>query len=293
MKFMLLALIERESNMKNRFLAKSVKLSALMALFVATGCTEYHRLLLKDTMPMGPEFTRTLAEEYETLGNTEQAIMYDDWSANWYFCKAILAKQGRIVIPTPLCKWDIESDKIPELAIARERLMRALESGAWQIAPKMSAHAQAHFDCWVEQQAEGWQKEDIANCRAEFYHAMAEVELMLRGGVLETMPANMVFFDFGSTHINAEAAGVIDRVASVKDSPAGYPGHILLIGRTDKIGDAENNMELSEKRAQMVKKELVRRGVSPHHISTKAAGEAPGPKVEGHNRRVDILFLEY
>ncbi len=168
--------------MKNRFLAKSVKLSAFLAVLAVTGCAELHRMVLVDTMERGPEFTRTLAKEYETLGNTEQAIMYDDWSADYYFCKATYAKQGIFVRPTILCRWDIEEDKIPELAAARERLMHALELGAWHIAPKMTAHAQAHFDCWVEQQAEGWQVADIANCRSEFYQSIGEVELMIKEG---------------------------------------------------------------------------------------------------------------
>ncbi len=276
--------------MKNKFLAKSVKLSTLIIAFAVTGCAEYHRMVLESTMERGTEFTRTLAKEYETLGNTEQAIMYDEWSANYYFCKALRAKEGYLVRPATLGRWDIESDKIPELAISRDRLMNALERGAWQIAPKMTAHAQAHFDCWVEQQEEGWQKEDIANCRAEFYHSMAEVELMLKGGVLKALPSNMVFFDFGEAYLNEDALRVIDEVASFASLPE-YGGHILLVGRADRIGDANHNKNLSEQRAQTVKKELVSRGVSPHRISIKAVGETPGPKVAAHNRRVDILFL--
>ncbi len=276
--------------MKNKFLATSVKLSALIVLLVSTGCAEYHRRILQSTQSTGPEFTRTLAREYESLGNTEQNIMYDEWSADYYFCKAIRAKRGYPVRPTTLNRWNLECDKIPELAIARERLMSILEAGAWKIAPKMTAYAQAHFDCWVEQQAEGWQKQDIASCRAEFYRSMAEVELMLMGGILNVFPPNMVFFDFGDAHLNNEALQVIDQVASVVKSPQ-YPGHILLVGRADQVGDAKHNSQLSKQRAIVVKNELIRKGVSSHRISVKAAGEAPGPKVDAHNRRVDILFL--
>jgi OmpA-OmpF porin, OOP family len=169
--------------MKNKFLAKSVKLSALLAALGVTGCAEYHRMILEDTAVCGPEFTRTLAKEYEDLGNIEHTIMYDDWSANYYYCKAIYARQGFLVNPVSLCKWEIEEDKLEELATARDRLMHVLELGAWQIAPKITAYAQANFDCWVEQQAEGWQIEDIANCRTGFYHYIAEVEHVLKGGV--------------------------------------------------------------------------------------------------------------
>jgi len=167
--------------MKNKFLAKGVKLSALLAVLTATGCAEYHRMILEDTPVCGPEFTRTLAKEYEDLGKIEHTIMYDDWSANYYYCKAIYARRGFLVNPVSLCKWDIEEDKLEELATARERLMHVLELGTWQIAPKITAYAQTNFDCWVEQQAEGWQVDDIANCRTGFYHYIAEVEHVLKG----------------------------------------------------------------------------------------------------------------
>lgn len=278
--------------MKNKFLKTGIKLSMAFSFLLATGCAELYKRELQHTQENGPEFTKFLAKEYETLGDTEQAIMYDDCSATYYFRKALRAKEGCTVFPTTLDRWKIENDKLPELSLARERLMRALEYGAWKTSPKMAAHAQAYFDCWVEQQSEGWQKEDIANCRAEFYEAISDVELMLMGGLMNVFPSSMVFFDTSSAHINAEALRVIDEVATVAKSP-GNTEHILLIGRTDRVGDATHNKHLAKHRATMVKKELVRRGVNPHRIAIKAVGEMPGPKVDAHNRRVDIIFLGY
>jgi len=277
--------------MKNKFLGVSVKLCSVVALLAATGCAEYHRRVLNHTPDRGTEFTSTLSEQYEELGKTEQNIMYDEVSADYYYRKAICAKLGEPVCPTPLWKWDIEGDKILELEIARERLMRAIEFGAQDVAPKMTAYAQAHFDCWVEQQAEGWQKDDIAACRYEFYNAMADVELMLMGGAQNIMPANMVFFDFNSSYVNSEGMQQLDTIADMAMVEA--PRHILLVGRTDKVGDVKHNKGLSNQRAVTVKKELIRRGIAPHFISVKAAGETPGPKVDAHNRRVDVIFLEY
>ncbi|MBY0291957.1 MAG: OmpA family protein [Alphaproteobacteria bacterium] len=277
--------------MRNKVLSTGIKISTLSIFFAITGCSEYHKMVLQDTEEKGSEFTKTLAKEYEILGNTEQSIMYDEWSAAYYYHKALKAKEGCPVEPTQLCEWDIEEDKLPELIAARERLVRALEFGGWEVAPKMSAHAQTHFDCWVEQQAEGWQKEDIARCRAEFYIAMADVELMMVGGIEKTLPSDMVFFDLGNAHLNAESRHTVDKVAKVMLGD--YKGHLLLVGRTDHLGDEKHNQQLSKQRAMMVKKELVRMGINPHRITIKAAGEAPGPKVDAHNRRVDILFLDY
>ena len=105
-------------------------------------------------------------------------------------------------------------------------------------------------------------------------------------------PSNMVLFDFGSAHLDAAATRQVDGLADRAKSPK-FKSHILLVGRTDQVGDAEHNKNLSKHRALMVKRELVRRGVEPHRIAIKAAGETPGPHVNAHNRRVDVIFLEY
>jgi OOP family OmpA-OmpF porin len=279
--------------MKSRQLATCVKLTSVIAMLFVSGCAEINKRILDDTLPSGNEFNDTLAKEYETLGNTEQSIMFDEISANFYYKRAILAKDGNIVLPTCLNYWDIPEDKLPELERARARLMRALDYGARTEAPKMTAYAQSHFDCWVEQQAEGWQKEDIANCRAAFYTAMGEVELILMGGFTNVAPTNMVFFNLESSRIDSAGKKTIDQIAKQALAEQNRVEHILLVGRTDKVGDAKYNTKLSAQRAMNVKKELIRRGVAPNRIAIKAAGEAPGPNVDSHNRRVDIIFLEY
>lgn len=279
--------------MKSRQLATCVKLTSVIAMLFVSGCAEINRRILDDTIPSGIEFNDTLAKEYETLGNTEQSIMFDEISANFYYKRAILAKDGNLVLPTCLNYWDIEEDKLPELEKARARLMRALDYGARTEAPKMTAYAQSHFDCWVEQQAEGWQKDDIARCRAAFYTAMGEVELMLMGGFTNVLPSSMVFFNLESSRIDSAGKKIIDDVAKQALAEQNRVEHILVVGRTDKAGDATYNTKLSAQRAMNVKKELIRRGVAPNRIAIKAAGETPGPNVDSHNRRVDIIFLEY
>lgn len=277
--------------MKNKLSSKGMKFGFIAALLATTGCAEYHKRVLNDTEERGCEFTRTLAKEYEELGRIEQDIMYDESSADYYYQKAIRSKEGYCVGPTYLEKWDIEEDKCPELVKARDHLMLLLHLGARNVAPKMTASAQAHFDCWVEQQSEGWQTNDIAWCRSEFYKAIAEVELKLMGGIHHVMPQFMVLFENNSSHLTEEAVDVIDEVSKAEKEMK-YSRRILLVGRTDKIGDLKHNKELSKHRAVMVKKALVHNGVPSHMISIKAAGETAGPEVDAHNRRVDIIFLE-
>jgi len=277
--------------MKNLLLSTSSKLAAISCLIAFTGCAEYHRSVLNHTPERCPPFNCALYKDYQALGVVEEDIMYDECSADWYFQKAICAKEGRLVIPTTIEKWDIECDKAHELQAARARLIAALNAGARELAPEYAAHAQSNFDCWVEQTSEGWQKDDIARCRAGFYTNMAEVELMLMGGVLTVAPAQIVFFDFNSSQLNPGAMAAVDSIVSMSKA-AGNTRHILLVGRTDKVGDVKHNKNLSMHRALVVKKELIRHGIDPHMIAIKAAGETPGPNVDAHNRRVDVLFLE-
>jgi OOP family OmpA-OmpF porin len=172
--------------------AKFFKFGLIGALLAITGCAEYHRRVLENTMPAGDTFTIALAKQYEILGEIEQNKMYDEASADWYYLKAIKARQGFYILPTSLGQWDIEEDKLPELCKARERLMQTFFFGARETFPTKTAYAQAHFDCWVEQQSEGWQMADIAWCRAEFLKSISDLEKKLGYHAYVPVPEAMV-----------------------------------------------------------------------------------------------------
>lgn len=266
----------------------ALRLAALsLCLLTLTGCAEYHKRILEDTPEKGPLFTRALAREYGALGQIEESDMYDYWSANYYFRKAICAKSGGCVAPTCLENWDLPENKIPELAAARCRLLRALGHGASRRAPLLTAHAQAQFDCWVEQQAEEWQHQDIMACRYGFYRTIAEVEFLLMGGPEKVMPHDHVFFGLNTAHLTIKALKHLQGVAK-----AAKGRHIILIGRTDRVGEAYHNRNLAHARALAVKRHLIRLGIAPHFITVKDSGPLPGPKVNAHDRRVDIIVLK-
>lgn len=276
--------------MADTLFSRGLIFGAFAILLTMTGCAEYNKRILHHTEVGGWEFTQALAKEYEILGDTEHDVMYDESSAEWYYERAILSKEGFCVAPTRLVFWDIEEDKLPELQKAYDHLMYLLSRGARQAAPRMTARAQSHFDCWVEQQSEGWHHSDIAWCRSEYFKAISDVELKLMGGVQKVTPQSMVLFDNNSAQLSQEAMAVIEEVA--KSEQAKHQ-RLLLIGRTDKIGDLKYNKELSRQRAMMVKKALVHEGVPVELIGIKAEGETPGPEVDAHNRRVDIIFLDH
>lgn len=273
--------------MTRHYLTTVFKFSSLALLLNVTGCAEYHRRQLESTPERGPVFTRALAKEYGVLGTVEENDMYDCWSANYFFRKAICAKRGHCVGPAILSQWDLPPEKVPELEQARCRLMGALLSGGRRLAPRLMARAQSHFDCWVEQQEENWQYGDINRCKSVFYATIAEIELILKGGVPQVRPTAEVFFNLNSARLNLQSLEIIDSLVK------GNKGrHFLLIGRTDPSGERKHNKILAERRALEVKRELVRRGVLPCMVTLKAGDPLPGPRIDIHERRVDIIVLK-
>jgi outer membrane protein OmpA-like peptidoglycan-associated protein len=73
---------------------------------------------------------------------------------------------------------------------------------------------------------------------------------------------------------------------------------IRVEGHTDSSGDAEANLELSEKRAQAVREALVGLGVAADRVTALGMGEdfpiASNEDEDGRaqNRRVDVILLD-
>ena len=70
---------------------------------------------------------------------------------------------------------------------------------------------------------------------------------------------------------------------------------VTVEGHTDSVGSAAYNQKLSERRAQAVKRYLVRQGIDPSRITTEGYGKsrpiASNETEEGRakNRRADII----
>jgi outer membrane protein OmpA-like peptidoglycan-associated protein len=73
-------------------------------------------------------------------------------------------------------------------------------------------------------------------------------------------------------------------------------GKIFLEGHTDDTGSAEDNLVLSKRRAESVKKYLVSKGIREHRITADGKGEASPiasndtPEGRAENRRVEIVL---
>lgn len=105
-----------------------------------------------------------------------------------------------------------------------------------------------------------------------------------------------VLFDSGSSRLRADSSEQLNNIAAIL---VAYPNvRLKLAGFTDNVGNAQQNRELSQARAESVKAELVSRGISAERLATEGYGEraasADNSTAEGRarNRRVSLLVAQ-
>ncbi|SMF55123.1 OmpA-OmpF porin, OOP family [Tistlia consotensis] len=159
--------------------------AALVAALALSACTAgpFDAGRLATAKPPESAFDRVLVQEYVQLGDLERAE--EDWQdAAGFYRRAEQVAAAERVEPEALEARDLPAADRPVLAAARDRLTRALAGGARALTPEAAARAQAGFDCWMQEQEEAHQPDDIAACRQAFETAMAEVERSLNGAVV-------------------------------------------------------------------------------------------------------------
>jgi outer membrane protein OmpA-like peptidoglycan-associated protein len=103
----------------------------------------------------------------------------------------------------------------------------------------------------------------------------------------------LVFFDWSKADLTDRARQIIGEAASARGQGV---TRIEVNGFTDRSGSAEYNLGLSQRRANAVAAELVRRGVPRNEIVTRGFGEENNlvPTADGvrepQNRRVEIIL---
>jgi OmpA-OmpF porin, OOP family len=285
-------------NMNSR--QKPVALLCLLAILGGvSACTTGSLQQLRRTTPTGNAFNAALSQLYLAFSESE-AKQYDWWNSKYFAEKGLKAVYGHDTQPENLADWDIDAPFLPELTTAREELMKVLTPEHTEAQPDVAAHAQFFYDCWVEQQQEAWQEDDITSCREGFYRSVKTL-IGTPEPVVEVEPmifssSYIVFFAWNQALLSAEAIGVIDTVASDLLAAPDDNYEVILNGHADSSGNAEYNLKLSQKRAEAVKAALVQRGIAAERIQYYAFGESD-PRIptadgvrERANRRVEIFF---
>jgi len=254
-------------------------------------------------------FNEELRVGYLALAQKERDI--GDWrDAGFFGAKAASAAADRTPAISPLSRWELPANHVPEFQQGLVALNTEFDSGARERAPAAAAKAQTMFECWAEEQEENWQTNEIAACRQQFQLALKQIQdelAPLATSTMQTPPAAtpapqavaeppardyLVFFDFDQSAIRPDSAGILNRVVdAMRDLKARA---VELVGHTDRAGASDYNQRLSERRAAAVRSYLAGRGIPVEDMTTSGRGETD-PRVETpdgvreqENRRVEI-----
>mgnify|MGYP003673285697 CR=1 FL=1 len=317
--------------LKRNLLASATALAMVAVLPAQATIFDRDVTLVKSLTPAGDGFAAELAREYRQFSLFESEQMYDWPDADRFAEKAMAASNGNAPSPERPENWRIgNAAALGELQAARGQLIAALDDNAATRAPHEAAVAQVKYDCWVEQQEEGWQDRHIAACKRDFELAMdklakamePEAETRTQPLVSNSTPVepeaktlatvtpiakkipvttlNSVYFDFDKATLTPEARQAIDTFADSIENKDEV--EVVVTGHADRAGPSDYNVKLSERRAMAVRDRLLSRGVRLSELSDfdlRALGEN-SPAVatadgvaEPANRRVVLFGLGY
>ena len=288
-----------------------MRLNQLLAVGVSaallSGCAIYDSQNLESIQATaGNEFTRALTVEYKAFSQSE--VAESDWyDAEHFADKAKATASGVVAAPEELSDWSLPADKTQEIADARANLVTLLDASARSKMPDVAARAQARLDCWIEQQEENHQSDDIQACRQGFRTAYNQLRAGMDADTAQAEEAPAVTpdaeaqdtwtvtFAFDSAEVDRQARGIIRKAAQAARDDQGVD--LVVTGYTDSSGASDYNQTLSLRRAEAVRDVLIEMGVDGERIGVAARGETR-PAIdrgdearERANRRVVIDLL--
>jgi len=277
---------------------KSRNLSLLCALGSAVMLTACSGTQLEKAEGMQSSTTDVYATALQQgyLGLSRAEYGEGDYRDSDFFAERAMATGAdQRVEPQAIGARELPADKADELAQARSRLVARLSEGAVDMVPEAAAQAQLNFDCWMQEQEENFQPDDIAACQEGFETAMAEIDAAFApaAGMAEREVFD-VMFDFDSAELSPEA---MDRLAAVAASVQTYDDPVVtVLGNADQVGATDYNLALSERRANVVAEELAAQGVEVDAVIGRGdqapAVDNPERRPEELNRRALIEVRE-
>ncbi len=259
--------------------------------------------------PKGSTFDVSLYQEYIDLSSSEYNEG-DYGDSDNFATRAIQSGTGGTVAPEEISARRLPENKVGELTSARQRLVGALGKGAAEKVPTEAARAQTGFDCWMQEQEENFQPDDIEACRSRFFAALEYIEDAMKPKPIAKKveppaappPAAppsaselyLVYFDLDNAELSEAAKAVLETASSAARKLKGMT--VTVSGHTDLAGTADYNVELSKRRAMAVSEALIKAGVASAAVKAEAFGQtfpaiitADGV-AEAGNRRVEILI---
>ena len=250
--------------------------------------------------PDGSTFNRNLYQGYIDLASSE----YDEGDytdSDNFAVRAMQSGTGGTVAPEEISARRLPKDKVGELTSARQRLVGTLSKGAVEKVPAETARAQTGFDCWMQEQEENFQPDDIEACRSRFFAALEYIEDALKPKPIAKKvepPAApppeaqtfVLYFGTDGDELDKASQAVLSRVRAAASKIDG--ANITVAGFTDAEGTSKYNLGLSDRRAETVALALA--DAAAQKIDTISFGQhnQAVPTADGVeeplNRRVEI-----
>ncbi|WP_420405558.1 OmpA family protein [Nisaea sp.] len=239
-------------------------LAVVCGAVLLSGCAGMELQKARMVEPKGTDFSMALYKDYMRLSELE-FLEGDYFDSDTFAIRAMQSANGTPPAPEALEERDLPAAHKGELAQARRELNEALAASATEKASVMAALAQSSFDCWMQEQEENFQPDDIAACKADYMAAMKSVQSALAPAAAAAPAAApapapkaaarmaatyTVNFDFDSAGITGAASAIIAEAGMAIDEMKAST--VILSGYTDRAGPASYNMKLADRRAKAV-----------------------------------------
>lgn len=282
-----------------------IAVAALLGACAGPAPRDLDTAAVRGVPQLGNDFQKALSRDYVALAQIERDEAHPA-ATTYYNTKSRQAAAGKTVPPTSMNERSITAVKVAELTKARARLMSVIEAGGPTRAPSHTARAQSQFDCWMEEQEENFQHDDIEKCRNGFMAAIDQASNIVFAAAVPApapkvaAPAPVmdiasytIYFDHNSSELNNAAMMMNNEIAGhIKSTQA---TSVTVNGYTDRSGDKEYNRLLAERRAATVSSALEHTGIKPM-VGSQSYGEnrsavktADGVREE-QNRRVVVTL---
>lgn len=300
----------------NKFGVQVVKIVQLVMILtmasLLTACANRLESVDRNPPAIG-EFQQALHKGYIELARAEYDE-YDRFDGYEYVRRAAVLADGGEILPEEINARNLPTDRIATFTSARARLMKAIQSDATDRKPLALASAQLNFDCWMQEQEENNQLDQIKSCQEGFIEAIEQVEYRaptniqneptLSSAVIEPSTSKIkvadkeietghIYFEYNDSTLTEDAVREIDTIVGGLLNLNW--NKITLEAHTDTSGTHEFNMDLAQARAENVKELMISKGISADLFEFDIQGEnnpiidtGDGVK-EPENRQVIVI----
>lgn len=267
------------------------RMMLILIALVVTSCSTMRIQELAKYIRDEEEYEYALAKEYLVLAARQANLYFDNGKAHYYATKGLKVLTGAKVLPEDIRLRAYRSRDRHALAHAREEVMALLKKRVQALTPIAMAQVVAKFDCWVEEQEEGWTRLTPHSCKADFERALRSVHHESAERPFGH-PVSL-YYKLGKTTLTERNRRVLDELMAIIHKRPRTKIHID--GYADKTGNDRINRRVSHERAMHVEDYFLRRGVPLSRMEKHWHGShmAKGHKGVPHkkDRRTDIHLV--